>query len=55
MEIVIIDLDEQRVEKEEREFVNAYLDSEPSDLPNDFRESFLKTYTRDMHYLQQNY
>ena len=36
-----INLEEQRVEKE-REFVNAYLDSEPNELDNKFREVFFK-------------
>ena len=38
---VTINLEEQR-EEAEREFVNAYLDSEPNELNDSFREIFLK-------------
>ncbi len=38
---ISINLDEQEV-KDEREFVNAYLDSEPNELTSSFREAFFK-------------
>ncbi len=38
---ISINLDEQKVE-DEREFVNAYLDSEPNELNNSFREVFFR-------------
>ncbi len=38
---VAINLEEQK-EEAERKFVNAYLDSEPNELDNSFRETFLR-------------